>query len=65
LLLADEPTGALDSESSDRALELLARVRERYGMTLIVVSHAPAVADRADRVIGLVDGQVTGVGRAV
>jgi putative ABC transport system ATP-binding protein len=58
LLLADEPTGALDSDSSERALDLLGAMRERHGMTLIVVSHAPEVADRADRVVRLVDGQV-------
>jgi putative ABC transport system ATP-binding protein len=58
LLLADEPTGALDSESSERALDLLGAMRARHGMTLIVVSHAPEVADRADRVVRLVDGQV-------
>src|SRR5437764_12467581 len=55
LLLADEPTGALDSASSERALDLLEALRERYGMTVIVVSHAPVVAERADRVIGLID----------
>jgi putative ABC transport system ATP-binding protein len=60
LLLADEPTGALDSASSERALDLLAALRDRYGMTVLVVSHAPAVAERADRVLELIDGQVTG-----
>jgi putative ABC transport system ATP-binding protein len=59
LLLADEPTGALDSVSSQRALDLLADLRERRGMTVIVVSHDPAVADRANRVVHLVDGQVS------
>jgi ABC-type lipoprotein export system ATPase subunit len=59
LLLADEPTGALDSVSAERALDLLASIREHYGMTVIVVSHDPAVATRADRVVHLVDGQVT------
>ena len=59
LLLADEPTGALDSASSERALDLLAELRDRYGMTVLVVSHAPDVAERADRVLGLVDGRVT------
>jgi putative ABC transport system ATP-binding protein len=58
LLLADEPTGALDSDSGARALDLLARIRDRYGMTLIVVSHDAAVAHRADRIIELVDGRV-------
>jgi ABC-type lipoprotein export system ATPase subunit len=65
LLLADEPTGALDSASSERALDLLAAMRERYGMTVVVVSHATEVAERADRVIGLVDGQVTDAERAL
>lgn len=58
LLLADEPTGALDSESAKRALDLLATTRGRHGMTVIVVSHDDAVAERADRVVHLVDGQV-------
>ena len=63
LLLADEPTGALDSESSKRALDLLATLRDRHGTSLIVVSHDPAVAQRADRVVHLVDGRVSS-GRA-
>ena len=58
LLLADEPTGSLDSHSAGRILDLLAGLRERYGMTVIVVSHDPVVADRAGRVVHLVDGQV-------
>jgi putative ABC transport system ATP-binding protein len=58
LLLADEPTGALDSASGQLALDLLSSVRERRGMTLIVVSHDDAVAARADRVVQLVDGRV-------
>jgi len=58
LLLADEPTGSLDSRSASRALDLLASLRDRHGMTVIVVSHDPAVAARADRVVHLVDGQV-------
>jgi ABC-type lipoprotein export system ATPase subunit len=59
LLLADEPTGALDSASSERALDLLATLRDRHGMTVLVVSHAPMVAERADRVVSLIDGHVT------
>jgi putative ABC transport system ATP-binding protein len=60
LLLADEPTGALDSQSAARALDLLAAIRDRHGMTVLVVSHDPAVAERADRVVRLVDGHVVG-----
>lgn len=58
LLLADEPTGALDSDSSERILALLAGVRERRGMTLIIASHDPMVTRRADRVIRIVDGRL-------
>ena len=58
LLLADEPTGALDSASSDRILGLLAATRERHGMTMIIASHDPVVTGRADRVVRLVDGTV-------
>jgi putative ABC transport system ATP-binding protein len=58
LLLADEPTGALDSKSGQRALDLLVTLRKRHGMTVLVVSHDRAVADRADRVVRLVDGRV-------
>jgi putative ABC transport system ATP-binding protein len=59
VLLADEPTGALDSVSGQRALDLLDALRRRHGMTVIIVSHDPAVAERADRVVQLVDGAVT------
>ncbi len=62
LLLADEPTGALDSRSGQRALDLLMTLQERYGMTVLVVSHDAAVADRADRVVRLVDGRVVAAG---
>ncbi len=60
LLLADEPTGALDSVSGERALDLLAAMRTRHGMTIIIVSHDDAVARRADRVVRLVDGVIEG-----
>ena len=59
LLLADEPTGALDSESGKRALGLLAVLRERHGMSMIIVSHDAAVAEQADQVVHLVDGRVS------
>jgi putative ABC transport system ATP-binding protein len=59
LLLADEPTGALDSAAGDRVLDLLAAMRDRHGMTLIIASHDPAVPARADRVTTLVDGRLS------
>jgi ABC-type lipoprotein export system ATPase subunit len=58
LLLADEPTGALDSTSSLRVLDLLADLRERYGMTLLVVSYDPEVANHADRAVRMEDGRI-------
>jgi putative ABC transport system ATP-binding protein len=58
LLLADEPTGALDSGSSERVLALLSATRERHGMTMIIASHDDAVTTRADRVLRLADGQI-------
>jgi predicted ABC-type transport system involved in lysophospholipase L1 biosynthesis ATPase subunit len=58
LLLADEPTGALDSRTSERVLDLLFRLRDRLGMTLVVVSYDPSVGARADRTITLADGRI-------
>jgi putative ABC transport system ATP-binding protein len=58
LLLADEPTGALDSASSERVLSLLSATRERHGMTMIIASHDDAVTRRADRVLRLADGRI-------
>jgi putative ABC transport system ATP-binding protein len=58
LLLADEPTGALDSATSERVLDLLFRLRDRLGMTLLVVSYDHSVGARADRTVTLVDGEI-------
>jgi ABC-type lipoprotein export system ATPase subunit len=58
LLLADEPTGALDSANSERVLELLDAVRARRGMTMLVVTHDPAIAARADRTLAMLDGRI-------
>jgi putative ABC transport system ATP-binding protein len=58
LLLADEPTGNLDSSNSDTVLELLLTLREKAGMTLVLVTHDDAVASRADRIVRIKDGRV-------
>jgi ABC-type lipoprotein export system ATPase subunit len=58
LLLADEPTGALDSESSKRVLDLLAALSERHGMTMLVVSYDPEVGRHADRTLRMTDGRI-------
>jgi putative ABC transport system ATP-binding protein len=56
LLLADEPTGNLDSISAGTVLDLFARIRRELETTLVVVTHDPAVAGRADRVLQMKDG---------
>jgi putative ABC transport system ATP-binding protein len=62
LLLADEPTGALDSESAALVLDLLEDARERRGMTLLVVSYDPLIGERADRMLFLRDGRLVADG---
>jgi len=58
VLLADEPTGNLDSSTGASVLEILVRLRERHGTTLVLVTHDPAVAALAGRLIHLRDGRV-------
>jgi putative ABC transport system ATP-binding protein len=58
LLLADEPTGNLDSHTGGEIIELLLALRERTGMTILVATHDPVVAARCDRIIHLHDGRV-------
>jgi putative ABC transport system ATP-binding protein len=58
LLLADEPTGALDTVSGARVLDLMETMRNRRGTTMLVVSYDPAVAERASRELRLTDGQL-------
>ena len=58
LLLADEPTGALDSESAARVLALIEAVRERRGTTLLVVTYDPVIGRHADRMIHMRDGRL-------
>ena len=60
LLLADEPTGNLDSHSGEAVLALLDELRAREGAALLLATHDPDVARRADRVVRLVDGRVVG-----
>ena len=58
LLLADEPTGNLDSQTGGEIMDLLLELRERRGMTVIVATHDPVIASRCDRVVRLADGRV-------
>jgi putative ABC transport system ATP-binding protein len=58
LLLADEPTGSLDSTDRTRVLDLLMATRERRRMTLLIVTHDAGVIERADRVLRMADGRI-------
>ena len=58
LLLADEPTGNLDTASGDRIVELLRDVNKTFGVTLVIVTHNPALAGLADRQLMLADGHL-------
>jgi putative ABC transport system ATP-binding protein len=59
IILADEPTGALDSKMGDIILELLREIHEKENMTLILVTHEEYVAKKADRIISMMDGKIT------
>jgi lipoprotein-releasing system ATP-binding protein len=58
LVLADEPTGNLDTESANEVFELLRSVNRERGTTFLVVTHDPRIAGRCDRVIEIVDGRL-------
>jgi putative ABC transport system ATP-binding protein len=62
LLLADEPTGALDSTTGAQVLDLLKRLRDGYGMTVLMVTNDDLAAAAADRRLGLRDGVIRDAG---
>ena len=59
VLLADEPTGNLDSKSAQQIMELILRLHGEMGMTLVLVTHDPTIAERASRSVSMRDGRVT------
>lgn len=65
ILLADEPTGQLDSETSEQLMDLLIDLNERRGVTIIIVTHDPAVDPYVERTIHLRDGRVVDTEQAV
>lgn len=61
IIFADEPTGALDEKTSRIVLKIMRKINEKYGTTIIMVSHDPTVAELADRVVHIKNGIVSSV----
>ena len=59
ILMADEPTGALDRKNADEVLNLLLKTREEFGTTLVMVTHDLAIAERADRIFRMNAGEIS------
>ena len=57
-IIADEPTGALDSKTSEDIMQLFTRLNEEKHTTMIMVTHDRAVAEKADRIIHILDGRI-------
>jgi ABC-type lipoprotein export system ATPase subunit len=60
LLLCDEPTGQLDSDTGSRVLDLIEALHARLGFALVIATHDPQVAARCDRIVTLEDGRIAG-----
>lgn len=58
VILADEPTGNLDTRNGEMVMELLARLHSELRITLVLVTHDEWIAERADRVLRLADGRL-------
>ena len=58
LLLADEPTGNLDSENAHAILDLIIRLQQDQGRTMVLVTHDPTIAERAQRILRMKDGRI-------
>ncbi|MCL2254829.1 MAG: ATP-binding cassette domain-containing protein, partial [Lachnospiraceae bacterium] len=59
IILADEPTGNLDSKTSDEVIELLKTSAQKYGQTLVIITHDEEITRFADRIIKIEDGKLT------
>ena len=63
LILADEPTGNLDTKNGEDVMNMLRMLQQR-GVTILMVTHSPQHSERADRIIGMLDGQVVAGGQS-
>lgn len=59
LILCDEPTGNLDKKNSEEVISLLDKVHEKYGKTIVMVTHDPAIAEHADVIYRMEDGKIS------
>ena len=58
IIFADEPTGNLDSKTSDEVIALLKMTAKKYGQTMVMITHDDEIAQVADRILVIEDGQV-------
>ena len=58
IILADEPTGSLDSKTGDKILKLMRDLHEKENVTLVMVTHEPYVGNMADRIVNVLDGKI-------
>lgn len=63
IILADEPTGNLDSKTSEEVIELLKVTSKKFHQTILMITHNPEIAKQADRIIRIEDGKITEIGR--
>lgn len=60
IILADEPTGALDSKTGRRIMDLFHMLNKEKGKTIVLITHSPELAQETDRIITLKDGEIVG-----
>jgi len=65
LLLADEPTGNLDTYASDQLIDLIRRLNKEFNQTFVLVTHSQRVAGQLDRVLELIDGNVNSINQSL
>ena len=63
IILADEPTGSLDAANKTNVMDILMRLCKESGMTLIIVTHDPAITERCHRIVQMADGRIEGDGK--
>ena len=63
LILADEPTGNLDTQNSREVVSLLKEASKKYEQTIVMITHSRGIAQTADRILQVSDGELTDLGR--